>query len=301
MKSSIVRVVAGSALLFLFACSKEKSFEKSNSVPPVSSAADFTANINNVAWSAADSLRGASIISGIINITGISSDNKQISMTLNGSTTGTYILDQNSLSVGNYVDGNSENVFGFATNQGTDTGEAGGKVIVTEIDANNKTISGTFQFKVFRNMDSQQQVITEGVFNKIPFVTSLPPASTTDTFFVKVDGVDWSPPSITASVSAGILIIAASEQNGSRSVGLVMPATATTGNYIMDFATGDYFGEYSPNPTTFLISDSTGTLQIIDNNTSTRHVKGTFQFPAKDLNGGPQSAVLTEGSFSVGY
>lgn len=222
-------------------------------------------------------------------------------MTLNGSTTGTYLLDQNSLSAGNFIDGNSSNTFAYATNQGTDTSQAGGKVIVTEIDATNKTISGTFQFKVFREMDDQQLVITEGVFYKIPYVTSLPPAVSTDTFFVKVGGVGWSPPSITATISMGSLIVAASEQNGSRSVGLVVPSAVTPGNYNMDFASGAFFGEYNPNSTTFLVSDNTGTIQIIENNTSTRRVKGTFQFPATDISGSGQTAVLTEGSFSVGY
>lgn len=301
MKNSILRVIGVSAILFIFGCSKEKSFEKSNSVLPVPTAGDFTAKINNVPWSAADNQKGASIISGIINITGISSDNKQISITLNGTTTGTYLLDQNSLSAGTYVDGNSPNILAYATNQGTDTSEAGGKVIVTEIDANNSTISGTFQFKVFRDMDSQQQVITEGIFNKIPYVTSLPPAVNTDTFFVKVDGVGWSPPSITATIRLGSLVVAASEQDGSRNVGLFMPTTVTAGNYNLNFATGTYFGEYGPDSATILISDSTGTLQIIENNTSTRRIKGTFQFPAKDISSGGQSAVLTEGSFSVGY
>ena len=301
MKRSIVRVIAGSALLFLFACSKETSYEKSGLLPPGSTAGDFTAKINNVAWSAADNQKGASIISGIINITGISSDNKQISITLNGSATGTYLLDQTTLSAGTYVDGNSSNTFAYATNQGTDTSQAGGKVIVTEIDATNKTISGTFQFKVFREMDSQQQVITEGIFNKIPYVNTLPPASSTDTFFVKVGGVAWSPPSITATISSGSLVVAASEQNGSRSVGLVMPSTVTPGNYSMDFTAGTFFGEYNPNATTFLISDNTGALQIIENNTSTRRIKGTFQFTATDVSGSGETAILTEGSFSVGY
>jgi len=301
MKKSMAHIITGLALLFLFACSKEKSFEKPGSLPAGSTAGDFTAKVNNVAWSAADNQKGASVISGIINITGVSSDNKQISMTLNGSAIGTYLLNQTTLSAGTYIDGNASNTFAYATNQGVDTTQAGGKVIVTEIDATNKTISGTFQFKVFRDMDSQQQVINEGIFNKIPYVSSLPPAANSDTFFVKVDGVGWKPPSITATISSGSLIVAASEQNGTRSIGLVMPATVSAGNYKLDFTTGTFFGEYNPTSTTFLISDNTGKLQIIENNTTTRRIRGTFQFTATDVSGIGQTAVLTEGSFSVGY
>jgi Family of unknown function (DUF6252) len=174
-------------------------------------------------------------------------------------------------------------------------------VVITEINASAKTISGTFQFKVFRDMDQQQQVITVGSFTQLPYASSLPIAPTSDTFYVVVDAVGWTPPSITASVSMGKLIIAASEQDGSRSAGLVMPQAVNPGTYPMDFATGDYFGEYNPSPNTFLVSDPNGTLTILENNTSTKRVRGTFQFLAQDLGGVAPSATLSSGKFNVGY
>jgi hypothetical protein len=300
MKRQVFFTLIGLALLSIFACQKEKSFEKSTGNGG-NAGADFRAKINNVPWVAANNTRGASIIGGFINITGISSDNKQISITLNGTSAGNYTLVQNSFNVGTFIDGNSVNTFAYATNQGQDTTQAGGTVVITEINATNKTISGNFHFKVFRDMDQQQLMITEGVFTNLAYITSLPPASTSDSFFVKVDGTGWNPPSITASISMGKLIIAASEQNASRSLGLVMPQDVTVGLHQMDFGTGNFFGEYNPNPSSFLVSDTSGTLTIIENNTSTRRIKGTFQFKANDQSGGSQTAMLTEGSFSVGY
>ncbi|HMH34766.1 MAG TPA: DUF6252 family protein [Puia sp.] len=300
MKTQVFFTGMGLALLFLFACQKEKSFEKAAGNGGNTSA-DFRAKINNQQWVAADSTRGASIIGGITNITGISSDNMQISITLNGTSAGNYTLDQNSFNVGTFIDRNSVNTFAFATNQGLDTTQAGGTVVITEINTASKTISGNFQFKVFRGLDQQQLLITEGVFTNLPYVTSLPPASNTDSFFVKADGTGWNPPSITTSISMGKLIIAASETDASRSIGLVMPQDVMVGLHQMDFGAGNFFGEYNPNPSSFLVSDTSGTLTIIENNSSTRRIKGTFQFKADDASGGSQTALLTEGSFSVGY
>ncbi len=86
----------------------------------------------------------------------------------------TYPLNQTSASLAAYADIDSSDVYAFSTNQGSDTSQAGGTVTVTEIDPVGKTISGTFSFKAFRDIDSRQKTITNGVFTKIPFVTALP-------------------------------------------------------------------------------------------------------------------------------
>ncbi len=245
---------------------------------------------------------GASILAGIINITGISSDNKQISITLKGTSTGQYILNQNSLSVLSYIDAGSSNNNAFTTNQGTDTSLAGGTVTVTVIDTVHKTISGYFTCKVYREMDSQQEIITQGSFTSISYVTTLPPAPLGDTFHVKVEGVEWIPPSMSAYLSSGNLVIGASASDASRTVGLVMPQNTIAGTYTLNFFVGIYFGEYSPDPATFLVSDPSGTITILENNTTTRRIRGNFQFPAVDLVSSASSPVaLTEGYFSLLY
>ena len=230
--------------------------------------ADFRATINQVLWVASPSSQGASILGGIINITGISSDNKQISITLKGNSTGQYILDQNSFNVLSYIDAGSSNNSAFTTNQGSDTSLAGGTVTVTVIDTVHKTISGYFTCKVYREMDSQQEIITQGSFTSIPYITTLPPAPLGDTFHVKVDGVEWIPPSMTAYLGSGNLVLGASSSDATRTVGLIMPQNIVAGTYQLNFVTGTYFGEYSPNPSTFLVSDTGGTITILENNTS---------------------------------
>jgi hypothetical protein len=283
-------------------CSKELSYETPGGYHVDSTkTANFTALINGNPWAAADSLEGAAIVGGFINVTGISLDNKVISITLNGTTTGSYPLSNNTVSVISLIDRNAANSNPFTTDQGADTSQSGGQVTVSSIDAVSKTISGTFQCKVYRSQDKQQYVITQGVFNKIPYTTSLPPASSTDSFNVTIADTAWVAPSISSSTSMNSLEIVGTSLDGSRSVGLYFPQNITPGTYSLSYLTGTYLGIYIPTPGVTLLSDTSGTLTILQNNTATRRVRGNFQFSAIDLSGNTPSVLLTKGFFSVGY
>jgi uncharacterized protein DUF6252 len=289
---------------WIYSCSHESSYE--GPVPgssDTSKAGNFTAVVNNNSWASVQSTEDASIYKNILStITGTSSDNKQIRLSLSGTTTGQYILDQHSASYISYIEGNSGNTTPYTTYDGADTSLAGGVVNVTAIDTVNKTISGNFQCKVFRNMDSHQQIITAGIFSQIPYVVDLPLAALGDTFLVKIDGVEWIPPSNGASITNSGLTVAGSERDASKNVGLLMPINIPPGTYKLDYSAGVIFGEYSPNATTLLISDTSGRVTIIENNTLARRIRGNFQFIARDLLGStPDSATISEGYFSLGY
>jgi Family of unknown function (DUF6252) len=118
---------------------------------------------------------------------------------------------------------------------------------------------------------------------------------------VMINGTLWTAPSISESVNAGSLEIVGSSQDGSKTVGLVMPENVGPGTYSMDFSLGVYLGVYIPSPGLTLISDPSGTLTILANNTVTRRIQGNFQFTAVDLSGASQPSQLTQGFFSVGY
>ena len=297
-----IKYICGAFLILSWmSCSKDLSYESNQGHGGATSGANFTAVINGAPWAAVDSLQSATIVQGFINISGLSSDNKLINITLNGSTAGTYALNQNTLSVISYVDGNSSNTNAFTTNQGADTTQSGGQVIVTSINTTNKTISGTFQCKVFREQDNAQEIITQGVFNNIPYATSLPPAPLNDTFNVYIADTLWKAPSISGVVASGNLEIIGTSQDGSKSVALFMPQNVGAGTYNMNFNVGTYLGVYIPSPGVTLISDPTGTLTITSNDATARRVRGTFQFTAVDLSGVAPAVQLTQGFFSVGY
>lgn len=294
----------GIALMFtlfftIISCQKELSNESVTGGGGTGGTGAFRMKIDGVQW-VADKQAGAAIMNGLINITGISASKKSFVITLSGTSTGTYILDPNSFNVAALTD-STENPFVYASNQGADTSESGGKVVVTKIDTVKKTISGTFSAKLFRALDSKRKIITEGVFENISYSTSLPPANSTDTFRVKIDGADWVPSSITA-VSVAVtnqLAVVANNSTATKTVGLTMPLGVTAGSYTLDFFGGQYIGQYNPNSSTFLASE-TGTLTIIEHNATTKRIRGNFNFKAKALLT-TDSAQLTAGYFSVKY
>ena len=150
----------------LFSCHKETSIETGKGLP-----ADMVALINGTQWEAADSTQTATFSQGLTTISGISADGQEISITLSDTVVGLYSLNQSSASLAIYADLDSTGAFAFSTNQGADTSQAGGTVNVISLDPVNRTISGIFAFKVYRNSDGSQKNITAGAFYNIPYTT----------------------------------------------------------------------------------------------------------------------------------
>lgn len=288
---------AALVIVSIIGCQKELSDENVTGGPSASTGS-FRMKVDGTQWVATKSV-SASIIAGFIEITGVSSDNKIFTIFLADSITGTYILDQGSLEFAAFLDSSAADPHEYSSYEGLDTSHAGGTVTVTQIDRVNKTISGTFKMKLFRELDQKQLILTEGVFDKIPYVSTLPPANSTDTFRVKIDGADWKAESINAAVIAGQLLITGSDQNLIKSVNLVMPTGTVPGTYDFNFLGGTYIGQYNPNLTTFLGSES-GKLIILEHNTSTRRIRGNFDFKAISFSGGAP-VQLSQGYFSVVY
>jgi hypothetical protein len=286
-------------LLGLASCRKETSIEGATTA-----SGNFTAKIDGTQWAASSSKEAASILGGIITVTGISADNKEISISIADSVAGTYTLSQTSASLAAYADIDSSDLYAFSTNQGSDTSQAGGVVTVTEIDPVGKTISGTFSFKAFRDIDGRQKTITNGVFTRIPYVTSLPATSGKDTLQATIDNKAWTAVNIQAATTSGQLTIIGATADGTQSIGLLLPANATAGTYALDGTNPSYLGAYT------LISGSSsagfvstkGSITITGNNTSTSRITGTFQFTATDPSGTSTAThTIVSGVFSVYY
>jgi len=280
----------------LVSCRKETSIENGSGL-----GGSFMANIDGVQWIAADSTKGASILQGMINLSGISSDHRHLSITLDDTVPGVYTLSQASVSLGAYADNDSISLYAFTTNEGQDTSQAGGQVIVTAIDTINKTLSGTFSFKVYRDIDHRQKNITNGVFYKLPYLSSLPPVSSKDTLYAKIDANNWVGQSIVATAFSNLLSINGSNLDGSQSVSLIMPADITPGTYQLAYPQTTYIGAYNPQAGISLISTN-GSLEILENNSTTRRVRGNFHYLAADANNmGYTSHQLSNGYFSIQY
>lgn len=256
----------------------------------------------------ANKAAAASRIGGLINITGLGTDKKLITITLADSGVHRYTLSDVTMNVAAYVDSNLANKMAFTTNQGDYPLEAGGEVNITSIDTANKKMSGTFSFKVFRQMDTLQRVITEGVFTNISYAVTLPPANSSDTFRVKIAGTQWIPPTIFSVSTPAIpplspkIAISATTPTGDKTVGLTFPANITPDAYTLDFFGFEYIGQYNPDTDpNHSQASSSGTLTILSHNTSTKRIRGNFNFHAEALLNPLLFTELTEGYFSVTY
>ena len=282
----------------IISCKKENS----NELPPVlvdPNAPSLKMKVNGIMWEG-DLFASASSMNGMLNISAIGSDKKRIAITLFDKAPGSYILDIPATDgVAAFVDSSESNPLAYATNQGRTPGQAGGTLEITKVDDVKKTISGNFQFRLFREFDSKQVFISEGTFQNLSYNSSLPAASSTDTLSVKVDGALWKPESIIGTTAQSNLAVVGNNLTATRSLGLLMPQNISAGSYDLDSLNTTYLGQYNPTSSTYLSSYS-GKLNILEHNSSTRRIRGNFNFKAKDLQGS-QSATLTEGYFSVKY
>ena len=294
--------------LFVFSsCQKEVDPSIIANPTPPGATGNLKAKIDGTQW-VANSVEGASRMLGLINITGRSTDRKYLTITLTDSGVHNYTLDNNSMNAAAYVDSSLSNAFSFTTNQGINPGDAGGFVNITSIDATNKKISGTFSFRVFRQMDGAQRTLTEGSFTNLPYTTTLPPGNAADTFKVKIAGTLWVPPTVLASKTPAAppllpqIAITGTSADGTKAVGMFMPADITPGNYTFDLFGGTYVALYNPDTDPNHSQGSmTGTLTILSHNTTTRRIRGNFNFHAEALLNPLLNTELTEGYFSVSY
>ena len=158
-------VIITSLLVLCIFNSCQKEFENPND-PSGTTTADFRAKISGVQFVAA--ISGAAILTdSIISLAGKSNDGQMIAFSVADSGVHVYNLEFNSFSnVGSYVTSNS---LAYHSNEGATPAESGGNLAIVSIDTVKRLISGTFNFKAFRQADGTQRVITEGVFNNIPY------------------------------------------------------------------------------------------------------------------------------------
>lgn len=145
----------------------------------------FKADFNNSTWSTTQT---QVIISGnLIQIAALKSDNSSFGMLVEASTTGTYPANNNLLA---YNPPNSE--FGYWSTNINNPNENTGSIIITSINTVAKTISGTFTFKGYWSDTDVTNIapiqFTNGVFTNLPYINQ---AETGDTFFAKVDGIEF--------------------------------------------------------------------------------------------------------------
>ena len=278
-------------------CNKELSVDHSgNTGPGNMQTAAFRMKIDGKAW-VADKASSVSLLLGFMDIVGLSKTNKLLNITLSDSVAKTYRLSPTSLDYAVLSD-STDAAGQFSSNSGADSSQSGGTVVVTSVDKAKKTISGTFQFKLYRASDKKTVVITEGVFDKLPYSASLPPASATDTLKAKINNADWSATSISGVSAQGAITVIGTNSTVTQAVSLVFSSTIKPGSYTIDnqSVSASYLASVT-NP----FQAQSGSLTILENNSATKRIRGNFNFTARDLTSGSQTVTVTQGYFSLTY
>jgi hypothetical protein len=298
------------AVLIFASCQKELTSDNTGTTTgtTTNTGGSFTAKIDGTPWVASKGAQATFATTGfglprILNITGLGNDKRTLTITMFDSGKHVYtLLPTNALNAAAYIDSNMANPANFSSNQAWLSSQPGGMVTVTKIDSVKNTISGTFSFNVYRRMDSLTRSFTEGVFTDIPFTTGsgFNPPSANDTFRVKINGTAFDSYSISGILLAAnnSITVQSANQAANKNVSVTFPLTSTPGNYVLDFFGGTYIGAYLDGSSSY--ASSSGTLQILEHNTSTKRVRGNFNFVGTQFTS-TGTALLTEGYFSVKY
>jgi hypothetical protein len=179
-----------------------------------------------------------------------------------------------------------------------------GTLIITSVTADS-LVTGTFTYTLKDPVSAKIKKITTGVLTqvKVKDNRAITTGTTTNSFTAKVDGVVFKPTQITGVSAFGKISLVASD--GTKSIGLNIIQTAKAGTYTMDFL-GDYSAQYIPsmsisNPVSYVGVPATSKLIITEHTTTTKVIKGTFNFIGEEFLGGTKKYTITEGVFSVKY
>jgi hypothetical protein len=253
----------------------------------------FSAIIDGKQWVSSDSTKSASLLNGILNVSGASDDGQTITISLTDTIPGTYILNQNSSNIATYtdiVDNSSFQNRYLSTNQNSDNSLSGGEVVVKEIDKTNKTISGTFILNEYTDSAGYKKNITHGIFNQLHYISSLQPMNATDTFSVQINGSLWNAQSVSVSNVNGFLLVNGSALDDSKSVGIYITYFSGLDYSDSVFYLSNFLGQYNNDHTSSFNSydsacsgnscyiSSNGSLTIIEYNPLTRRLRGQFYF-----------------------
>jgi hypothetical protein len=294
MKNLISVFTILSAIVLLTCCKKTETTPTGSMTFKVDSTTTFQSSLVGSTWEPTNNLLnltakgGKSII--VINV--------QMAA---GLKTGTYPISPASVALTNafYRPDTSITTEGYYSIVAT----AGGSLVISGLTADS-LITGTFTFNLINPTTNKVKKITLGVYTSVKVVNNKSIVSTGgNTFSAKVDGTLFSPTQITGSSNFGQLILVGS--NGTKTLTVSVPSTIAVGSYTMD-AFGTYQALYSPTLSTtgvvYSASTATSKLTITEHNTTTKSVKGTFNFKATEFAGtSTTSFLITEGAFSVKY
>jgi hypothetical protein len=242
------------------------------------------------------------IMDGSISIAAESSDGSQLVIYLDGDQTGIYEIEGLSDDVDNSISFTPKNADlsnPTYTSAYFEEAEVVGEVNVTEIDEENKTISGTFKTKVYRYVPNEELLeIKSGSFKNLPYSEDSTPVPG-NSFTAKVDGSTYTPSTVSGIEGFGKIMISSSTSGGGKTVSVTVAATTETGTFDLEGMGSEYTGLYSVANNSY--ESVSGSVVITKHDKSKNRIEGTFSFTAEIFPTGGSPVEITNGSFAITY
>ncbi len=276
------------------------SSDDSNDAPP---AGTLQVSFDNQTLVA--DLVSSTILDDVINVMGIrGSEGEMISITLFGSTPGTYqlgVATENPLQINSvsYIEPNNTGSGVFVSRVDDITSQ--GEVIITEIDNVNMTISGTFNFTGTNGSTQEVKEFTNGSFVEVSYNDGL--VANDNTFFAKVDGTEFVEDVVAGTritLGGSTTLSISATKNSQETIGLSFDGDIAVGTYDFGGFGGVPLAQYNT-PGSNDVNLGDGTFTITEHDIANKHIVGTFEFIATSFLGGDSSYEITEGSFDVIY
>lgn len=297
------------ALLFFQSCETEPLEGEFGTGEMPASSGNFQVDFNGSTFQT--NQVGASVLDNLISIGAVSGD-ETFTLAIVGSSVGTYQLGTVDLnnpgvpSIAGYIGtqdpAESENQTWASINP-TNPMVSAGSVVITNIDYQNNTISGTFSFSGYNaNMEPNTIEFTNGSFTNVSFQAGLPNDNPDgNEFYAEIDGVEFVEDAINVDTSSGTSIGIMATTNSLENILVALPADVSTGTYNFgippDF-TNPYiqYSEFNDPTNTPLLE---GTIQVTTHDVATGHIVGTFSCVGELGDG--STMTISNGSFDVYY
>ena len=173
-------------------------------------------------------------------------------------------------------------------------GEKVGTVTITDIDEDDKTVSGTFKCTVVTDAGETLE-IASGSFNKIPYETA--PSSVVS---AKIDGKAFTSTVAIGQNGMGMIVINGQTLNGSKIITISFDEDIAAGTYDIGELGDDVYATYTVDGQYYVSLE--GSITISKHDTSKNRVEGTFSFDAGDFFEEEEGVIkFTEGSFAITY
>lgn len=283
----------------------------------------FIATVDGVAFNA-ETVTAVLFADGLLVITGVSTTSGEtIVLTVEEAGIGSFNITAGTGNQNSGVYGDAEEL----DNPYISTELLGGSGVmdISAMDMELLTMTGTFSFEGVRfaldgdgnpildgngNPVLETISITAGAFNTINYVLDDPGGgqNPTNSFFARVDAVNFRPETITAiRFDVGLVSMVKIEAIGISGDIMRIDIPEDTGEGTFDMITTisngtDLIGMYNPNTGGENLSSNPGTITIIDFNTATGKIVATFNFTARDPLGiDPTVIEITDGNFDINY